>query len=216
MPVLSSDLARSPKLRLYLEEIARVLDEEQSRREAFYASVTEQQKAEFINGETIIHSPVRFAHDQVSGRLYTLLRAFVLRHGLGHVGHEKLLVSLTRNDYEPDVCFFGRGKADSFRPGQMRFPAPDFVAEVLSETTEAIDRGVKLEDYAAHGVEEYWILDPDAGIVEQYVLSGEVYELRLKSDSGVVKSTAVAGLVLPIAALFDDQENLTALQQILS
>ncbi len=36
-------------------------------------------------------------------------------------------------------------------PDQMRSPAPDFVVEVLSETTEAVDRGIKLRDRAAHG-----------------------------------------------------------------
>jgi Uma2 family endonuclease len=109
------------------------------------------------------------------------------------IGHEKILVALTRNDYEPDVCFFSAAKARTFQPDQTVFPAPDFVAEVLSRSTEQADRGVKFEDYAAHGVGEYWIIDPDGERVEQYLLEGETYQLACKADNGVVASRAVAG-----------------------
>jgi Uma2 family endonuclease len=53
---------------------------------------------------------------------------------------------------------------------QMRFPAPDFIAEILSPSTEENDRNIKSTDYAAHGVSEYWIIDPAYRIVEQYLL----------------------------------------------
>lgn len=42
----------------------------------------------------------------------------------------------------------------------MVHPAPDFTVEVLSKSTASKDKGVKLEDYAAHGVRGYWIIDP--------------------------------------------------------
>lgn len=208
-------LLQSPRLGLWVRKMQEVLDRERARREEFYSSMSEQQKVEFINGEVVVQSPVRLAHDMVSGRLYKLLSTYVDRHGIGHVGHEKLLVSLTRNDYEPDVCFFGTSKAETFQPDQMRFPAPDYVAEVLSSSTESLDRGVKWEDYAAHGVEEYWLADPDRCFLEQYVLRGDQYELQLKSGSGEVRSTAVPGFVIPIASLFESEAHLRALEAIL-
>ncbi len=136
-------------------------------------------------------------------------------HGLGLVGFEKLLISLTRNDYEPDVCFFRRETADSFTPIQMRFPAPDFIAEVLSDSTARHDRGIKFDDYAAHGVDEYWIIDPDAEIVEQYLLDGDQYALAVKAGSGVLISRAVAGFEIPVRAIFDPAANLATLRQLL-
>jgi len=80
---------------------------------------------------------------------------YVLRHDLGFVGHEKVMISLSRNDYEPDICYFNKEETRQFTPNQMRFPAPDFVVEVLSDRKAANDRGVKFEDYAAHGIVEY-------------------------------------------------------------
>jgi Uma2 family endonuclease len=216
MSALREQLLHSPKLGLYLQEIQSVLLEERKKREEFYKTMTEQEKVEFINGQIVRQSPVRLAHSRVSGALFVLLRTFVRQHDLGEVGHEKLLVSLTRNDYEPDICFFARDKSAQFQPGQMRFPAPDLIVEVLSDTTEGNDRGVKFEDYAAHGVAEYWIIDPVQEVIEQYVLQGGAYQLRLKSDSGVLKSVAVPGFTLPIRAIFDERENLVTLQKMLS
>ena len=41
--------------------------------------------------------------------------------------------------------------------------APDFVLEVASDTTSRRDETVKWHDYAAFGVTEYWLFDPDWG-----------------------------------------------------
>ena len=76
------------------------------------------------------------------------------------------------------------------------------------------DRGIKFEDYAAHGVGEYWLLDPEAEVVEQYVLEGGRYALRLKSGSGEIESTMIDGFLIPVRALFDDAANLREVQQI--
>ncbi len=59
--------------------------------------------------------------------------------------------------------FFLRRRPAPSHLAQSKFPAPDLIVEVLSESTEANDRGIKFEDYAAHGVVEYWIVDPMAG-----------------------------------------------------
>ena len=112
-------------------------------------------KAEFINGEVIMHSPVEREHWQVSMKLSSSLHIHASEKKLGGIGVEKLMVHLTHNDYEPDICFFSKEKTDNFRPGQLLFPAPDFIVEILSPTTETIDRTLKMTDYASHGVMEY-------------------------------------------------------------
>lgn len=215
MEGLIEKLMESPQLELYVQKLERALADERQRRHAFYDWVDENSKAEFINGETVVHSPVRLAHNNASFLLSKLLSTYADVHGLGHVGHEKLMVSLTRNDYEPDVCFWGKEKADKFTPGQLRFPAPDFVAEVLSESTEAIDRGVKFEDYAAHGALEYWIVDPERETIEQFIAKDGRFELALKVNSGILKSVAVPGFEIAARAVFDKAENLAALGSIM-
>lgn len=208
-------LLASPRLQLYARKIDDVLAREAQQRENFYAQLNDGDKAEFINGEVIYHSPVKLKHNRVAKRLLTLLDAYVQQHDLGYVGFEKILISLTRNDYEPDICFFDHGKASLFTPDQMRFPSPDFVAEVLSDSTAERDRGIKFDDYAAHAVSEYWIVDPDTETVEQYRLAGQDYELLVKAQNGTVRSVAVSGFTIPIRALFDDREQRQALRDLL-
>ena len=208
------ELLNSPKLALHVCTFNRVLEEERQKREHFYNEVTEYEKAEFINGEIIVHSPAKKRHTEAGKRLLHLLDLYVQIKDLGFVGFEKTLVTLTRNDYEPDLCFFRKEKAQAFTSDQMKYPAPDFIAEILSPSTERRDRGVKFEDYAAHGVGEYWLLDPKAEVVEQYVLKDGQYVLRMKSGSGQIESEVIDGLVIPVRALFDDEVNLQEVQRI--
>lgn len=66
------------------------------------------------------------------------------------------------------MCYFGLGKAAHISPDQLYYPAPDFVVEVLSKSTEKNDRDIKFADYAAHGVAAYWLVDPLRQQIEQY------------------------------------------------
>ena len=207
-------MVASPALPRYVDALQALLADERTRREQFYEEMTEEQKIEFVNGKIFTHSPVKARHLDVGGNLYFLPKFHVARRELGWVANEKALVCPTRNDYEPDVVFFGQEKAVSIQPDQMKFPAPDFVAEVLSSSTEHHDRGVKFEDYAAHGVAEDWIIDPVAQKVEQYALppGGTEYEaVGIWSGQDEVVSVAVPGFRLSAAALFDREANLAAL-----
>jgi Uma2 family endonuclease len=208
-------ILKSPKFPQYLKQLQEIAAEENRKRMKFYKEVTEQEKAEFIEGEIICHSPVRIEHNVTGKLLLKLIDTFVFVKKLGFVGYEKILVKLTRNDYEPDICFFRNEKSQKFKPKQMFFPAPDFIVEILSESTEKRDRGIKFEDYALHEVGEYWIIDSEKKIVEQYLLNDLKYELNLKSGSGTIKSIEIDGFEIPIKAIFDENENLLALQNLL-
>ncbi|RLC80534.1 MAG: Uma2 family endonuclease [Chloroflexi bacterium] len=212
--VIMQQLFRSPLLPV--QELESRLQEERIRRERFYEEMSEEQKVEFINGEVIVQSPAQLRHTTTGRNLLTLLDTYVSKHGLGCVGYEKILVTLTRNDYEPDIVYFGPEKARRLTPEQMKFPAPDIVVEVLSPLTESNDRGLKFLDYAAHGIAEYWIIDPKAEMFEQYVLEDETYRLRIKTDSGTIRSVVLGGFAVPVRAIFDEDEKIAALQAILS
>ncbi len=205
-------MVHSPRLPQYVRELKDILVSERSKRRRFWDTVREDEKAEFINGEVIVQSPVKLEHDQTSVFILQLMNVYVQQHSLGYVGHEKLLISLSRNDYEPDICYFAPAKADKLRPRQMRFPAPDLIVEVLSPGTERIDRGIKMEDYALHEVGEYWIVDPRKQTIEQYLLSEVGYQPAFKGRSGTIKCRMIQGLEIPVRAAFDSRENLRAMK----
>jgi Uma2 family endonuclease len=216
MNTILNTLYNSPNLPFIYEEIKLKLSEESKSRVRFLSEISDNVKAEFINGDVILHSPVKLVHNNVSGNIFILMKYFIKKYDMGIVGIEKLMISLSRNDYEPDLCFFSKEKAKKFTKKQMRFPAPDLIVEILSETTEKFDRGIKFEDYAAHKIQEYWLIDAEKEILEQYILNNEIYELYLKSDSGIVKSRAIKGFQIPIRAIFDEKENMKVLQEMMS
>jgi Uma2 family endonuclease len=217
---LLDPILRSPAAVTLAGQLNAKLSDEARRRAEFHDWLTDSVKAEFINGEVTVHSPVRFSHQRVSFRAAKLLDAYASVRQLGVVGHEKLLIHLTRNDYEPDVCWWGPEKSSAFQPNTMFFPPPDLVVEVLSRSTEANDRGVKFEDYAAHGISEYWLIDPDSQTLEQYVLAAGAYQLKPSTPTPtptptltpVLTSPLIGGLSLPLQAFFDDAANLNALR----
>lgn len=214
-----AELLEAPDAKLVIERVQVILADEAQRRRAFREWLRDDIKAEFINGEVIMHSPVKRRHLDASKYLENLLQNFVLLNNLGVVDSEKALIGLTRNDYEPDICYWNSETADSFEDDQMEHPAPDLIVEILSKSTTGRDRGIKFEDYAAHGVREYWIIDPVRKSVEQYQLDEATMAFAVVAVLYIhdtLSSLTVNGFQIPILAIFDKQANLDTLKKLLT
>lgn len=166
-----------------------------------------------------MHSPASDGHNESVINIATLGNVFANIKQLGKVRAEKALVVMTRNDYEPDIAFWSKAKSDSIETAQNVYPIPDFIAEVLSKGSIKRDRVIKFEDYAAHGVKEYWIVDPVKQIVEQYILPTEDHEtyalLHKLTITDEIESVVIEGFKIPVRAIFDADANLETLQKII-
>jgi Uma2 family endonuclease len=99
---------------------------------------------------------------------------------------------------QPDVTVLPEGtKATA---GNWRPPAPVLVAEILSPSTQRYDRGAKLRIYAAAGVKEAWLLDPDAETIQVHDLERSLARAHAKGETA--ESRAVPGLRVDVAAFF--------------
>lgn len=204
----------SPELPELIQAAKLAFEREQALREKFYTDITPEHKWEFIQGEVIMHSPALNRHLTASQRTYDLLSAFARVNDLGLVRHEKAMTSFPRNDYEPDVIFFGPAKTATIDPDTLKFPIPDLIVEVLSASTSKRDRGIKFQDYALHGVGEYWIIDPVEETVELYRLSGNAYPPVAAQNNGLLRSDVVPGFEIPVRAIFDEAENARVMREI--
>jgi Uma2 family endonuclease len=96
--------------------------------------------------------------------------------------------------------------------------ARNFVVEILSKSTAA-NRGVKKDDYSAHGIQEYWIIDPVRKQIEQYILlhpSDKQYApVKYYGLDNEIEHRVVKGFVIPVFSIFDEAANLETLQHIL-
>ena len=214
-----NDLLEAPDAQLVIARAQAILADESQHRKAFRQWLRDDIKAEFINGQVVMHSPVKRRHLDATQNLLMLLRTYVHLHDLGAVDSEKALIGLTRNDYEPDICFWNRETAASFEDDQMEHPAPDLVVEILSKSTVGRDQGVKFEDYAAHGVLEYWIIDPVRKSLEQYQLDEATMAFASSAIlfiDDTLTALTVPGFDIPMRAIFDKNANLQTLQRLLA
>ncbi len=218
MNITVEKILERPDAKLLMDKVNYFLSAEYQKRMAFREWLDEDKKAEFINGEVIMHSPVKRKHWSSSSHLTFLLEFYVRLNDLGEIAVEKALIELTRNDYEPDICFWLKEKTKGFSNDQMIFPAPDFVVEILSRSTAKNDRTIKHQDYAAHGIREYWIIDPNRQLIDQFILIGndtEYMPAKTHLISQDIKSFMIEGFEIPVAAVFDEQINKTTLQELM-
>ena len=216
MDSILEPLMRSPKFPRLVDELNEARRREEIARAAFRAKLQDGVREEFINGEVIQHMTARDQHTTTVRNIARLMDVFAQVKECGAVRTEQALTAFSRNDYAPDICFWMRENADQFEPMTVIYPVPALICEVLSPSTESRDRGVKFDDYAAHGVAEYWIVDCGSRVLEQYFERGGQFELGGKLTTGRIASRAVSGFEMPVAAAFDEKVNLETLRSLLA
>jgi Uma2 family endonuclease len=81
--------------------------------------------------------------------------------------------------------------------------APDWVCEVLSPSTEALDRKGKMEAYAREGVHHLWLVDPLQQSLEVYSLANGSLGLQGRwSGAETVRATPFEALALRLEVLW--------------
>jgi Uma2 family endonuclease len=130
---------------------------------------------ELYDGEVyVVPSPLPL-HQVVSANLHLVLTKYVREHG-GVVLYAPLDIVLTEYDVvQPDLLLFMPERQRLIHLRKVTRDAPDLAIEILSPSTASNDRGRKMKLLAQHGVQEYWLVDPDAIRVEVYALSGDQF-----------------------------------------
>jgi Uma2 family endonuclease len=141
---------------------------------------------EVIDGELYVSPPPAWRHQRALNRLNAPISAYVFAHDLGEVVTAPTGVVLEGGSgVEPDLLYLSREKLHLISARGVE-GAPDLVVEVLSPSTQARDRGVKMRRYAASGVPHYWLLDLDAPALETYRLGPEGYVLTGRHGPGTI------------------------------
>ena len=105
---------------------------------------------------------------------------------------------------QPDVLFFRAERVHLVEPAAVTRHAPDIVAEVLSPSTAARDRGRKMLTFARYGVPECWIIDPVHRGVEIHALERGAYRLaQSAAGDDVVQSPLLPDLRFRAARIFE-------------
>lgn len=151
--------------------------------------------ADLIQGETFMHSPVNLRHADLLNFVDLLMRTYIEAHKLGRLYREVVAVRLgPRKVFLPDLAFFTNEQVARL-PVTHAPSAPALVVEALSVRTAHLDTGPKFAAYEAHGVAEYWILDPDHLNHEFYRRAGELL-VPFAEEEAVIHSPTLRGFRL--------------------
>jgi Uma2 family endonuclease len=77
---------------------------------------------------------------------------------------------LSREALVPDLAGWRRERLPELPDTAALTLAPDWVCEVLSPSTETLDRARKMGSYAREGVKYLWLVDPRTRLLEVYRL----------------------------------------------
>ncbi len=175
-----------------------------------YDAMPRLKKAELIEGEVYMPSPVR---QRFHGRQHSHLN-YWLTHYEGNtpgveVGDNSTVRLNLENEPQPDCLLFIQpehaGRVQIGEDGYIE-GAPDLVAEVAASSA-SYDVGKKLRVYAANGVREYvvWrVLDRE---IDWYVNRGGQFERIPPQADGTLHSEVFPGLWLDPAALMRGDVN---------
>jgi Uma2 family endonuclease len=128
---------------------------------------------EILDGELFV-SPSPFTkHQRIVRRLIYEIEHYLRSNPIGELFAAPFdVVFSADNVCEPDLLVI-RNERSSIVTKKNVQGAPDFVIEVLSEFNRKNDEVRKLEIYDRFGVDEYWIVDPEADTVRIYRRQGK-------------------------------------------
>ncbi len=173
---------------------------------------------ELVNGRLREKPEVASWHDILLFNLVVVLATHFKRHGLGQLaGSTTPLQTSAFSGRKPDLFLIPRDQYG--RVGRnVVHGVPPFVAEILSPTTESVDRTEKQDEYARLGVGQYWLIDFPNRTVEVHELRDRPdgtrgYELAetVRGDA-VFRPSLFPGLEIPLADVWPTEfENLPVL-----
>ncbi|WP_163782990.1 Uma2 family endonuclease [Myxococcus vastator] len=169
-------------------------------------ALPEHQVGQIIDGELIAQPRPASRHARASSALLSgLFNPFDLGQG-GPGGwwilHEPEL-HLGADVLVPDLAGWRRDRMPEVPDTSFFTLAPDWVCEVLSPSTAALDRSRKKRIYAREGVGHVWLVDPQARTLEVFRLSrGQWLEQGTWSDDERVRAEPFEAVELRLGVLW--------------
>lgn len=122
---------------------------------------------EILDGELIVTPAPNPIHQTLQWRLGRTLGLYVESRGLGQLWFGPADVIFDEQTlFEPDLVIVLGEEARRIRSWR-ELPDPALAVEILSPSSARYDRGPKRERYLTR-VAEYWIVDPEARLIERW------------------------------------------------
>jgi len=162
--------------------------------------------AEIVDGELFTTPRPAIPHAYVSSRL-TAEIDIPFSRGRGGPGGWWILIEPELHVGEdvvvPDVAGWRHASLPVIPDAAFLTTPPDWVCEVLSPSTERLDRARKLGVYARERVGFVWLINPRTRTLEVFRLAGAGWALVATSaDADVVRAQPFEAIALELASLW--------------
>ncbi len=170
---------------------------------ADYMKTPDDEHCELLHGELVMFTTPPIYHQEVLGSLLAKLAAFEREYHPGQFYPVLTDVVLSDRDVvKPDILFVSNERSHILTRENVR-GAPDLVVEILSPATAERDRTVKLDLYAQYGVQEYWIVDPDAKTITVLLRGESRFEVSgIYGEGQSLRSPMLAGFSVALEEIF--------------
>lgn len=168
-----------------------------------YQKLPEGAPYELIHGHLVMSPSPSFQHQTLVLILATALREYIQSQEAGDVSIAPMDVHLSEDAVvQPDVLYVSPNRSDRIQEQKIN-GAPDLVIEVASPSTSHLDVFDKKQLYEAHGVREYWIVDPETKTVEVYRNTEDGFRQHARAvDEGHVTSPLLDDFTVILEDLF--------------
>jgi len=171
-------------------------------REDVLALPDDGNRYELFDGELLVTPSPAPRHQAVVSFLIGQISPYLRAQNLGFIYTSPGDLSLDGNQLaQPDLFVIPGPTIGNLRWEDL--PTPTLVIEVLSPATARYDRQIKRRWYQRTGIPEYWIVDPDARVVERWRPEDARPEVLDQSLAWQPQSDREA-LVMDLAGLFTE------------
>lgn len=217
--VITKNGKKAVRLTPYITEIERyfmvkekVLDYQYGGKKVSYEEFWEiyektDLRMEFINGEIILLASPSTVHQNISGNLYTYIRAY-LKDKKCKVFYAPFDVHFYKKDFktpdvmQPDLLVACDLEGNVNEKGKY-MGTPTLCIEIISKSTRSKDMVDKLNTYMLSGVREFWLVDPKKHSVLVYGFKDfEIDEYTAYKHADTLISCFFEGLAIPLDEIF--------------
>lgn len=165
----------------------------------------ERQRYEVIDGELHVSSAPGFLHRSILTDIVLAFGSYLREHPIGRITPGVGVIFDDFNRAIPDLVFATLERMRKTLAGSGFRAAPEII-EILSSgaSNERRDRHVEHSLYAARGVGEYWVVDPENRSVEvprRNQADDQVFEMSFQQRDQLT-SELLPGVAVPVDALF--------------
>lgn len=178
--------------------------------EAYMAEPEVQGRYDIVNGVRIIMPGATWDHQTIVLNLADMLRQYARTTGAGKTNVAPFDVLIRRTPKlqtrQPDVLFVSSARLAQVGGRPVKGPleaAPELVIEIISDSETQRILEDKIADYISIGVDECWVVRPDAGTVEVLALTPDgARSVAMVGEGQAVASGVFAGLAVAVADVF--------------